>query len=90
MRLWLICTLQKEMKILVQRLRAVARAASSFWACRSTCALRTRYAHEPKRDSIKILISIISMARSVRQSSMGQYEYAMPMMMTTSLAVRRF
>ena len=30
--MWLICTLQKEMKILVQRLRAVARAALSFWA----------------------------------------------------------
>ena len=30
--MWLICTLQKEMKILVQRLRVVARAALSFWA----------------------------------------------------------
>ena len=30
--MWLICILWKRMKILSQRLRAVARAALSFWA----------------------------------------------------------
>ena len=30
--LWLICILQKRLRILSQQLRAVARAASSLWA----------------------------------------------------------